>query len=285
MARSIFAGMTDYSHQSFNDILEDLKSGEEFVTSMIETIENSIQTLEASKYWQKLPYNFKSIILYSLKHYKTTKEELNNIHNEIQRSVQEHHCNRLERIAKVGGEINISIGKYWNGEYEGIKDYENSDFMLVDLLYCDTRDTAVSLLNYSNIAQRLKDFIGKTSYDMENKPAANFGSASFGDNVTIVVGNHNVTNPTQIKKNDLNALEKLLLDNQVKKEEIEELKEILQSEEPDREKKILGTKANGWIAKMVSKSLDGTWAIGIGAAGKLLADGIKYYYGLFEGVH
>lgn len=281
MAKGLIAGMTDYSHQSFNDILEDLDRGEKLVTEIIAAVETNIKKLEISGYWKKQPYDFKSIIGYSLTHYKTTQQELHSIHEEIQRTVQENHCKRLERIASVGHDINIDIGKYWHNDYEMHKDYDDPEFHTIEYIYGDTRDMAATLLDYSNLAERLKDFIGKTSYNMENKPTANFGNAQFGDNTVIVVGDHNITNPTQIKKNDLDGLEKLLHNNQVAKEDIEELKEIVQTEEPDRENKRLGAKANGWISKMVNKSLDGTWAIGIGAAGKLLADGIKYYYGLF----
>ena len=281
MAKGLFAGMTDYSHQSFNDILEDLDKGEKLVIELIEAIENNIKKLEPSGYWKKQPFDFKNIIGYSLTHYKTTQQELHSIHEEIQKVVQENHCKRLERIASVAHEINIDIGKYWHNDYEMYKDYDDLEFHTIEYIYGDTRDTAVTLLDYSNLSERLKDFIGKTSYNMDNKPSTNFGNAQFGDNTVIVVGDHNVTNPTQIKKNDLEALEKLLINNQVAKDDITELKEIVQTEEPDREAKRLGTKVNGWISKMINKSLDGTWAIGIGAAGKLLADGIKYYYGLF----
>jgi hypothetical protein len=247
----------------------------------MEAIENNIQELDKSGYWKKQPYDFKSIIAYSLKHYKTTKEELQDIREDIQKTVKEHHCKRLSRIASVGKDIDNKIGQYWHNDYEMHKDYSNPNFHFIENIYGDTRDMAVTLLDYSNLAQRLKDFIGKTSSIMENKPSTNFSNAQFGDNAVIVVGNNNITNPTQIKKNDLDALEQLLLNNQVPKNDIAELKEIVQSEEPDRENKRLGLKANTWISKMISKSLDGSWAIGIGVAGKLLADAIKYYYGLF----
>lgn len=281
MARGLFAGMTDYSHQSFNDILKDIEDTQRVVTEVIEAISKNIDTLEKSGFWKKQPFNFKSIIAYSLKHFDTTREELQSIYAEIQNSVQEHHYKRLERIANVAEDIDNKIGEYWHNDYEMHKDYNDPNFYVIENIYGDTRDMAVTLLDYYNLAHRLKDFIGKTSYTMENKPSTNFGNAQFGDNTVIVVGDHNVTNPTQIKKNDLDALEKLLSNNNVSSEDINELKEIVQSEQPDIENKRLGTKANNWISKMISKSLDGTWAIGIGAAGKLLADAIKYYYGLF----
>ncbi|MDQ6764252.1 MAG: hypothetical protein M3015_16715 [Bacteroidota bacterium] len=281
MARGLFAGMTDYSHQSFNDILEDLKSGEQLVVELSEQIEKNIKKLEVSGYWNEQPFDFKNIINYSLTHYRTTRQELNSIHAEIQKSVQEHHCNRLNRIAEVGEKIDNRIGKYWHNDYERHKNYEQPEFKIIENIYGDTRDLAVTLLDYNNLSVRLRDFIGKTSYNLESKQSSSFENAKFGDNTVIVVGDNNIVSPTQIKKDDINALEKLLQNNNVSQDDINELKEIVESEEPDIENKRLGDKANGWISKMVNKSLNGSWAIGIGAAGKLLADAIKYYFGLF----
>jgi hypothetical protein len=70
-----------------------------------------------------------------------------------------------------------------------------------------------------------------------------------------------------------------LSDSQVSQQDIEELKSILESDKPNQEKGILGDKTNGWITKMISKSLDGTWQIGVGAAGGLLVEAIKTFYG------
>lgn len=83
----------------------------------------------------------------------------------------------------------------------------------------------------------------------------------------------------QIKQEDFEDLKDLLKRNNVNDEDISELEKIMNEEKPDIENNKFGTKTNGWISKMVNKCLDGSWAIGIGAAGKLLADGIKAYYG------
>jgi hypothetical protein len=71
MAKGLIAGMTDYSHQSFYDILDDLDRGEKLVIEIITAIETNIKKLEMPGYWKKQPCDFKSIISYSLTHYKT----------------------------------------------------------------------------------------------------------------------------------------------------------------------------------------------------------------------
>jgi hypothetical protein len=93
-----------------------------------------------------------------------------------------------------------------------------------------------------------------------------------GNNVAI-------TNNIDIFKGDIDSLVKDLINNDVSTEDAHELKNILSSDSPNENEKKFGEKTNKWISKMISKSLDGTWAIGIGAAGKLLADAIKAFYG------
>jgi len=283
MAKGLIAGMTDYSHQSFNDIVSDLQKEHETVTDCIKEIESNIDKVKINGYWDiKVSSDFVRIVAYSLKYFKTAQEEFLEIAQEIQIEVREHHCERLQRIATVADEINLHIGQIWNNRYNG-KEYDNPDFRIVEDVYGDTRDMAVSLLDISNIASRLKDFIGKTNIITmaKNQNIGGISNTTFGDNATIIVGDHNVVKQIQVKEGDFNDLKDLLIRNNVSNQDIDELKEIVETEKPDTENKTLGSKANEWIAKMVSKCLDGTWAIGIGAAGKLLADGIKAYYGLF----
>lgn len=280
MAKGLIGGMTDYSHQSFNDIINDLEREEKNVTEFINQIEANIGKLNVSGYWdENVPDDFTMIIAYSLKHYKTAKDELSEISKEIQNEVREHHCKRLQRLSTVANEINRDIGKIWHQDY-GAKQYGNTDFRIVERIYGDTRDMAVNLLDTSNIAERLTDFIGKTKTTMDkNQNIGDISNTTFGDNATIIVGDNNHSKTIQIKQGSFQDLNDLLKRNAVSDEDIAELKTIIEEEKPDVENKTLGSKTNGWISKMVGKCLDGSWAIGIGAAGKLLADGIKAYYG------
>lgn len=284
MAKGLFGGMTDYSHQSFKDIIQDLESEQRNVTAFLEQIEANFRIVKDNGFWDDhVPSSFKAIVLYCIKHYKTTQEELSDIPQEIQIEVREHHCKRLERIANVADEINMNIGKIWHNQYNN-KDYSNDNFRIVESIYDDSRDMAVALLDISNINSRLKDFIGKTEIRMnKNKNISDISNSNFGNNTTIIVGDHGqIKAVNHIKTSNFDDLKELLKRNDVSSEEIEELQSIIENEEPDFENKRLGEKANGWVSKMVNKCLDGTWAIGIGAAGKLLADGIKAYYGILE---
>lgn len=280
MAKGLVGGMTDYSHQSFNDIISDLESEKENTIAFIKMIEEGIEKANENKYWDnKVPYDFKSIVAYSLKHYRTTVTELSEIVEEIKNEVQEHHCRRLQRISKVADEINSEIGQVWNRKYDDIiKDYGEKKFLQVEQVYSDTRNMAVNLLDISNIASRLKDYIGKNNNMGNKNKLGDLSNNTFNGHTTIIVGDNNKVNYT-ITEGSFDSLKDMLSKNGVSSEDISELKMILESEKPNNEKKIFGNQTNGWVSKMISKSLEGSWSIGIGAAGKLLADGIKAYYG------
>lgn len=104
-------------------------------------------------------------------------------------------------------------------------------------------------------------------------------TSGFGNTITAGEGN-SITSNINITQGSLHDLKRELEKNSVPVENIEELIQIVQEEEPNRETKKFGAKANNWIQKMVSKTLDGTWQIGTGAAGGLLVELIKAFYGI-----
>lgn len=108
-----------------------------------------------------------------------------------------------------------------------------------------------------------------------------FNSSVFGDNTTIIVGNENSQN-FKIENNLLSnfkELENYFTENKIEAENITELSEIIDTDNPNNETKEFGNKVKSWISKMITKSMDGSWTIGLSAAGKVLADGISKYYG------
>ena len=102
-----------------------------------------------------------------------------------------------------------------------------------------------------------------------------------GDGNVINTGSGNEMNISlNIKKNDLESLMKTLQKVEVAESDISEITEIVQNEDYNKEDKKFGPKVQGWIQKMMGKALDGSWKIGIGTAGGLLAKIISSYYGI-----
>ncbi|MCY4779267.1 hypothetical protein ORI89_06375 [Sphingobacterium sp. UT-1RO-CII-1] len=101
-----------------------------------------------------------------------------------------------------------------------------------------------------------------------------------GDGAIINNGDNNKVDATiKIHKNDKESLREKLLSENIQSEDVSELLEVLDIIKPVS-KNNYGPKVNIWIQKMLGKALDGSWKIGIGAAGTLLADCINSYYGL-----
>jgi len=90
----------------------------------------------------------------------------------------------------------------------------------------------------------------------------------------------NITATINIKKGNKEELAKHLQDIGLSDADTTELIEIIDTEEPNFENKTFGQKLNTWTLKMLGKALDGSWNIGIGAAGNLIAEAVKTYYGM-----
>lgn len=101
-----------------------------------------------------------------------------------------------------------------------------------------------------------------------------------GDGNILNTGeNSKIDASIKIIKGNQESLKSLLLESGIAETDIMELTDIIDLN-PPLDNNTLGEKVNSWIKNMVGKSLDGTWQVGIGAAGTLLADAIKKYYGL-----
>ncbi|UUF15077.1 MULTISPECIES: hypothetical protein [Flavobacterium] len=83
-----------------------------------------------------------------------------------------------------------------------------------------------------------------------------------------------------IVKGSKDELSRSLHEGGVKEEDIAELIEIIDDEEPNFVNNTFGGKVNTWTQKMLGKSLDGSWNIGLAVAGNLITEAVKAYYGM-----
>lgn len=163
MAKGLIGGMTNYNHQSFSAIIEDLERERKSTLQLKDNIKNNIDILIANHYWNNnVPIDFRSIINFSLTHFTTAIAEFRNLTKDLKNEVKEHHIDRLIMIAEVSHEINEKIGRIWHEDYIN-KEYGNANFEKVETIYQDTRDLAVNLLDTQNIANKLTALIGYRS--------------------------------------------------------------------------------------------------------------------------
>jgi hypothetical protein len=102
-----------------------------------------------------------------------------------------------------------------------------------------------------------------------------------GNNNIVNTGEKaNITSTINISKGSKKELAQHLQDNGLTHDDVTQLIEIIDSEEPNFENNTFGQKVNSWTHKMLGKALDGSWNVGIGAAGNLIAEAIKTYYGI-----
>lgn len=105
------------------------------------------------------------------------------------------------------------------------------------------------------------------------------------DNFQGILGSVTQSNVTQnlainISKGDVDALCSVLAKSGVSEIDLHGLRDAVKSDPEPSSKQSFGKKVSGWIAKMVGKAASGSWDIGVGAAGNLLAEAISKYYGL-----
>ncbi len=102
-----------------------------------------------------------------------------------------------------------------------------------------------------------------------------------GDGNILNTGENAQINATiNITKGNVEELIKHLESIGLNSDDTSELVEIIDEEVPNFENKTFGQKVNQWTQKMLGKALDGTWNVGIGAAGNLIAEALKNYYGM-----
>jgi hypothetical protein len=102
-----------------------------------------------------------------------------------------------------------------------------------------------------------------------------------GDGNVINTGN-NVTQHNQISIGVKNKkeLSEYLEGIGVVEEDRSELLTIVDAEVPDQSTGSFGNRVNQWIAKMVTKALEGTWKVAKETAVSVLSDAVKKYYGI-----
>ena len=103
-----------------------------------------------------------------------------------------------------------------------------------------------------------------------------FNTTIHGPVGVVGTSNNSIINVTM---NDWATLAQFLVSQGVAQPDIDELQAAVTAE-PKPEGGRWGPRVSAWIGKMVGKAADGSWQIGLGAAGNLLAQALTAYYGL-----
>lgn len=191
---------------------------------------------------------------------------------------------------------NSRLGRTFPAELTGLiqDNWKKMGNPYLQLMSCRVSVSAQAITEVlSSVRNSLLDFMLKIDNEFGNiveieelKTKGKEISTIMSQTIINTSGNGNVVNTVdksikatvKITKSSKDELVKYLTDNGVSEADTTELVKIIDSEEPNREKNTFGKGVNEWIKKMLSKALDGSWKVGIGAAGSLLAKAIGKYY-------
>jgi hypothetical protein len=107
-----------------------------------------------------------------------------------------------------------------------------------------------------------------------------FNTTVYGGSANLVGSAHDTSLSFHIVKNDFASLEKVLCENGIKSEDVATLHTAIDGDQPPSSPQSFGPRVSSWIAAMAEKAANGTWKVGLGVAGSLLAKAIAKYYGL-----
>lgn len=99
-----------------------------------------------------------------------------------------------------------------------------------------------------------------------------FHTTIYGGSANFVATANDSSTAFNIGLNDFESVRRVLENNGVSEEDIEELQSALAEDESPETPGSFGPKVSSWIASMMQKAAEGTWNIGIAAAGNLLSD-------------
>lgn len=154
----------------------------------------------------------------------------------------------------------------------------------------------VSRSSLKNISNKVRTFILDWALKLEKngvkgdgiqfsskeKELAKVVNNYFGD-VNGIIGNVNNSNVSQsynINKGDTHSLINALKSKDVEDSDIDDLIDSINKDGQDRQENAFGNHVSSWVGNMLNKAANGTWGIGMSAAGSFLGDVLGKYYGL-----
>lgn len=115
------------------------------------------------------------------------------------------------------------------------------------------------------------------------KPAAVtqiFNTAVYGGAANLVGSAQISTVNFGISTGDFESLVKILKEHKVTDGDLKELKAAVTAEPKPKDGAGFGPKVSAWFGKMIEKASNGSWEVGIQAAGAILGQAIAKYYGI-----
>lgn len=211
MAQGLFAGGTSYENQSLTDILLDL----EYWVKYSENVKNDVQQLfekaKSTPFYKSIPYDYLAIIHEILRICQTNVEDIRIVIAAIDsHALTKAKVELLRKISARARQSSEDNRRCFKNQENGYwHDYGNPDFDRIESIYRMFGDYCATLLDASNAAHRLNDYVdipeevttmkiennnvnignknnlkkssffNKTTTNGENNPKESFGSRFF----------------------------------------------------------------------------------------------------------
>ena len=195
-------GGTDYSAQSLNDIKKDIIKWKEFLEVLKSFLEKEINIMENDSFWKNnVQLNFKiyvgslpKVISAFISDFNLILEDINN------EFITKRTVNLLNRIGECANKKYDLASHTFNVDYLW-EDYGNPSFEKVEKLYAECSDIFGTLIDASNAASRLEDYMKEEKTVIDNSIHTD-NSITIGDGNKIkksIVGNGNTVESTDKK--------------------------------------------------------------------------------------
>jgi len=161
VGQSLIAGVTDYRYQPLREIRGDVDRWRAYVVSAHERVENLYESIRAAGADDTISYNLRATIARSLLFFESTADDLKDVLVGMAGTVEERHVRLLRRIGETARDLDRKWGDSWNEEYRNPR-YSDDSFATAEEIYKEGRQTCIDLLDCSNAAERLADFVGRS---------------------------------------------------------------------------------------------------------------------------
>lgn len=152
-------GATDYSVQSYDDILKDILYWIDEAKKMVVYLNGHLHTAKDTGFWKNVDCDFQATLQRSINFLNTIVLDLQEVACTIRNDcVSEREVKLLRNIGYKAVEFNDEYGEAYH-KNNPWQQYDNPDFKVVENMYDKGRDFFVSLQDAVNASSRLKDYV------------------------------------------------------------------------------------------------------------------------------
>ena len=197
MSQGLFAGCTDYTNQSLNDIQEDIEYWQKYSEETKSEHEGIIRDLKKCGYWEKnVPLAFRAHCSAVIRTCDTFAHDFGLVLTAINKDkITKREISILKNIDRVSHALEQECSSAYRTGDELWHQYGDEPFNQVEKLYADGRNYFVTLLDVGNAAHRLEDYMKEETVVDKSICAEN--SVVIGDGNQITKSNLEVNSPSR----------------------------------------------------------------------------------------